>query len=348
MARPLRIDLPATWYHVMNRGHRGGKLYLNDTDRRRFLSLLEELPSRFGLEIHAFVLMDNHYHLLVRTREANLSHAIRWLNVSYAIKFNWAHHWRGTVFQGRFKAIVIEEFKNVVKVARYLHLNPVRISGLGLGKEDQRRARIADIENPEAELIKRRQTRLSQYPWSSWQVYGGYQPAPRWLQTGMLEGGCGGRSTREKRSALRRYTEEPIRQGAMESPWEELTAGVVLGSKDFAQRLLSGKPKNMEEQTPARRLRKKAAWNELIAAAGKIRGDSWKTVCARHGDWTRDGTIYFAVRLGGLRLTEVITHIQGLKYQAAAQAVLRFAKTLAKDKERQAFVKELQIQMSNI
>src|SRR5438045_1515514 len=104
MARSLRIDIGGAWYHVMNRGHRGGELFASDADRKRFLGAVAELPERFGLEVHAFVLMGNHYHLLVRTTEANLSHAIRWLNVTYAIKFNWAHRTRGTVFQGRFKS----------------------------------------------------------------------------------------------------------------------------------------------------------------------------------------------------------------------------------------------------
>src|SRR6266850_8549668 len=109
MARPLRIELAGAWYHVMNRGHRGNALFRDDADRRRFLGLVAELPERFGLEIHALVLMHNHYHLLVRTGEANLSQAVRWLNVGYAVKFNWAHRWHGTVFQGRFKAVLIQE-----------------------------------------------------------------------------------------------------------------------------------------------------------------------------------------------------------------------------------------------
>ena len=103
VARPLRIEVAGAWYHVMNRGHRGGALFRDDEDRRRFLGTVAELPERFGLEVHAFVLMDNHYHLLVRTTEANLGHAMRWLNVTYAVKFNWAHRCHGTVFQGRFK-----------------------------------------------------------------------------------------------------------------------------------------------------------------------------------------------------------------------------------------------------
>ena len=91
MARPLRILMAGGWYHVLNRGHGRSDLFLTETDRQRFLGLVAELPERFGVEVHAFVLMDNHYHLLLRTPEPNLHHAIRWLQVSYAVRFNWAH-----------------------------------------------------------------------------------------------------------------------------------------------------------------------------------------------------------------------------------------------------------------
>ena len=130
MARPLRIEIAGAWYHVMNRGHRGTTLFRDDRDRYRFLALVAESPERFGLEVHAFVLMNNHYHLLVRTREANLSHAVRWLNLGYAVKFNWSHRCHGTVFQGRFKSVLIQEESSMAEVARYLHLNPVRLEGL--------------------------------------------------------------------------------------------------------------------------------------------------------------------------------------------------------------------------
>ena len=207
--------MAGAWYHVLNRGHRGGTLFRNDADRRRFLGLVAELPDRFALQIHAFVLMDNHYHLLVRTGEANLSQAVRWLNVSYAVKFNWAHRCRGTVFQGRFKSVVIQEEQGAVRVARYLHLNPVRIGGLGLSKSDQRRAKVLGCENPGLELVKRRLEVLREYRWSSWRVYGGAEVAPGWLETSVIRKGCGGRSRDERRAALRAYTEGPIRQGGL-------------------------------------------------------------------------------------------------------------------------------------
>jgi len=145
MARPLRILIPDGWYHVLSRGNRRASLFWEDTDRRRFLGLVSELPERFHLEVHAFVLMDNHYHLVVRTPQANLSHAIRWLHVSYSSRFNWAHRQVGHVFQGRFKAVVIQEIRGVCEVARYVHLNPVRIQGLGLGKAEQRRAKVLGL-----------------------------------------------------------------------------------------------------------------------------------------------------------------------------------------------------------
>src|SRR5881394_3523980 len=148
MARPLRVLMAGGWYHVSSRGNRRAALFLHEADRRRFLGLASEVPERFGVEIHAFVLMDNHYHLVVRTPEPNLSHAIRWLNVSYSSWFNWSHHKCGPVFQGRFKAIVIEDEAGVVEVARYVHLNPVRLGGLGLGKAEQRRAKVISCADP--------------------------------------------------------------------------------------------------------------------------------------------------------------------------------------------------------
>src|SRR5574341_657914 len=121
MARPLRILVPGGWYHVTSRANGREDLFRTDDDRRRFLGLVAELPERFGLEIHAFVLMDSHYHLLVRTPIPNLSHALKWLHVTYSMRFNWAHQTRGHVFQGRYKAILIEDLQGVVAVARYLH-----------------------------------------------------------------------------------------------------------------------------------------------------------------------------------------------------------------------------------
>ena len=347
MARPLRIDVAGAWYHVMNRGHRAAALYLDDEDRRRFLDAVAELPERFALEVHAFVLMDNHYHLLVRTTEANLSQAMHWLNVTYAVKFNWAHRCRGAVFQGRFKGVLIQEQSKAVEVARYIHLNPVRIGGLGLSKSDQRKARVLGCDNPGRELVRRRLETLRSYQWSSWRIYMGLEPDPAWLETSVIGRACGGGSRTERRAALRAYTEQPVRQGVLDSPWEGLVGGVVLGDRAYARKLLSGRKVNEEEQTPARRMRRRLSWASLVSAAEKLRGERWEQWAERHGDWGRDAVMYVAVRYGGLRLAEVVREV-GMRYQAAAQAAKRFGQALAGDPRRKRFVSKLQHELSTI
>lgn len=155
MARPLRIDWPGAGHHVTGRWNGGESIFHSDTDRRRFLGLISELPGRFGLEIHAFVLMDNHYHLLVRSVSGNHSEAVCWLQVSHAVRHNLVHRRRGHLYQRRFKSKLILDKGALNRVGRYLRLNPVRIAGLGLSKPDQRRARVLGCPDPGKELVAR-------------------------------------------------------------------------------------------------------------------------------------------------------------------------------------------------
>ena len=108
MARPLRIDHAGGWYHVTGRGNERRAIYRADRDRLHFLELLGEMVARFRLRCHAFVLMENHYHLLLELTEPNLSRALQWLNLSYSLWFNRRHDRSGHLFQGRFKSIVVE------------------------------------------------------------------------------------------------------------------------------------------------------------------------------------------------------------------------------------------------
>jgi REP element-mobilizing transposase RayT len=140
----------------MSRGNGGETICRTDEHRRRCLRLLAGLPGRFGAEIGAFVLMANHYQLLVRCRRTDPSETLRWLKTAYGVRCNWAHRGRGHVFQGRFKSVLIHDEGALDRVASYLHLNPVRIGGLGLGKDAQRRARILGGDDPGAELVGRR------------------------------------------------------------------------------------------------------------------------------------------------------------------------------------------------
>src|ERR1044071_7225824 len=108
MARPLRIEKAGGWYHVTARGNERKSIYRDDQDREHFLELLQEVVLRFRVRLHGYVLMDNHYHLLLELTEPNLSRAVQWLNVSYSVWFNRRRRRSGHFFHGRFKSVAVE------------------------------------------------------------------------------------------------------------------------------------------------------------------------------------------------------------------------------------------------
>jgi REP element-mobilizing transposase RayT len=116
-------------YHLTARGNERRAIYRDDRDRQRFLETLAEAAQRFSLVIHAFCLMPNHYHLLLQTPQANLSAAAGWLQTTYSVRFNRRHRRSGHLFQGRFKAQLVEEDAYAAEWIEYIHLNPVRTWG---------------------------------------------------------------------------------------------------------------------------------------------------------------------------------------------------------------------------
>ena len=204
MARPLRIEFPGAFYHVINRGNAGEDIFKSDRDREKFLEYLETGTERFALRIHTYCLMTNHYHLLVETPQANLGQAVKWINVSYATYFNRKRQRKGHLFQGRYKAILVDADAYLKQLSRYIHLNPLR-----------------------ARMVKR----LDAYPWSSYRAFIGQTPAPEWLQTGWLLSLFG---KQRKRAAgnYRRFVEEATGD-SLENPDKDLAGGFLLGSPAF-------------------------------------------------------------------------------------------------------------------
>ena len=334
----------------MSRGNGGEAIYRSDEDRRRFLSLVAEVPARFGAEIHAFVLMDNHYHLLMRCRRADVSETLRWLQTAYAIRFNWANNRRGHVFQGRFKSVLIREEEALDRVARYLHLNPVRIGGLGLDKDAQRRARVTGCEDPGKELVARRLKVLRDYPWSSWRAYAQLDRGPAWLTRDRIEAGCGGKSRQAQLAALMEYTEAPIRQGRLDNPWEGLVGGTVLAEPAEAKALIREAAKgstDREKSNLEARLRTIPQWEHIVEAAEKLLGRKWESMAERYGDWGRDGTMAVATRALGWRLSDVAKALGCIEYATAAQGVRRFWKKAERNAEMRRFATELPRKVSN-
>lgn len=219
MARPLRTDFDGAFHHVMNRGANHQVVFLDDKDRRMFLSILGEASERFGLEFHAYCLMPNHYHLLVRSPNSQLSRAMKHIGQVYTQRFNRRHGRDGALFRGRFHSILVDNERYLDTVARYIHLNPV-------GKNSH--------DNPV----------IDSFEWSSFAAYEGRVRTPDWLTT---------------TEVLRRFSDavgygtfvrtSTPSSGARQFYLDPFSQRCVLGNQDFANRAvrLSG--------TPDRRLR---------------------------------------------------------------------------------------------
>lgn len=226
MARALRIERAGGRFHVTARGNERKNIFRDDTDHFHFLELLSQLGERFGVRVHAYVLMDNHYHLLLETPEANLSRAMHWLNASYCVWFNRRHRRHGHLLQGRFGALVVEDDAGWQEVGRYVHLNPVRVAGLALDKSARAASRAGMVSRPSRKLLAERLRTLREFPWSSYPGYAGYRPPLAWICQEPLAVLCGGRNQQERCAALRAYTQAAVRQGGVEPLWARLVSRV--------------------------------------------------------------------------------------------------------------------------
>jgi REP element-mobilizing transposase RayT len=216
VARPLRIEIPGVLYHVTSRGNAREPIVEDDSDRRSFLDVLGTVVDRYGWTCHAYCLMTNHYHLVVDTPDANLSRGMRQLNGVFTQRFNRRHGRVGHVFQGRFKAILVERESHALELARYVVLNPVR-AGLVDAAED--------------------------YRWSSLRASVGLDPAPEWLVGGGMAARFGSRE---------RYLEF-VREGVkVAPPWSRLR-GVFLGSEGFVVRMSAHLGRKVEQSEIPRR-----------------------------------------------------------------------------------------------
>ncbi|MDH5561474.1 MAG: transposase [Deltaproteobacteria bacterium] len=126
MSRPLRIEYPGAWYHIMNRGRRRENIYTTSTDYHLFVDVMKETAEMFNLKVSAYCLMSNHYHLLVHTPDGNLSRCMRHINGVYTQRFNRTHKKDGQLFRGRFKAVLVDSDSYLLEVLRYIHNNPVQ------------------------------------------------------------------------------------------------------------------------------------------------------------------------------------------------------------------------------
>ena len=202
MARPLRIELAGALYHVTSRGDRREDIFIGDSDRRQWLEIFKSVCERFNWVCHAYCLMDNHYHIVVETVEGNLSKGMRQLNGVYTQQFNRTHKRVGHVYQGRYKAILVDKDNYLLELSRYVVLNPVR-----------------------AGMVKS----AGAWSWSSYRATVGRLHPPSWLETNAILS----QFSKQKQRAIEKYVDF-VRAGVgLPSVWHELKNQIYLGDENF-------------------------------------------------------------------------------------------------------------------
>lgn len=279
MARPIRIEFSGALYHVTTRGDRREAIYENDDDRRMFLEVLGQVVADFNWICHAYCLMSNHYHLVVETPDGNLSKGMRQLNGVFTQYSNRRHGRTGHLFQGRYKAILVDGDSYLLELARYVVLNPVR-AGM--------------VPDP------------GRWPWSSYRAMIGTVAAPDWLATdGLLAAFAERRAT-----AIQRYMRFVAEGIGVDSIWNNLKGQAFLGNDAFVARSLRHVKQKDDVNIPKAQRRapppsldrianKHRNRNAAVVAAHATGGYSYQQIAEYFGlHFTTVGRIVRAVKVG--------------------------------------------------
>jgi len=342
MTRPLRIDVENGWYHITARGTEQRSIFPDDSYCVHFIELLKTMSERYGVEVHAYCLMGNHYHLIIRTPEANASAAVQWLNISHSVWFNRKRGRVGHVFQGRFNSVLIDAEGSWLLVASaYLHLNPVRVKAHGLGKV----ANAAERQGLTAtyrEQIEKRLNTLCRCPWSSYRVYAGYAQKPDWLLTETLWRRSGGS---EK---YRKYVQGYVTRGLDPSEFEGIKDRIAVGTQGFVDRMKKKVGALSSEQPARKQLICTIPFDFIVKLVEEEKAQSWDDFRCCRGDWGRDMVLSLARRRSGLTLRELGEKAGDMDYRAVAKAIERFDIKVTKNKSLKQIQKKLLRRMANV
>ena len=298
MARPLRITYPGAFYHVTSRGNERKAVFKSKRDREKFLEYLESATQRYDARIHTYCLMDTHYHLLLETPSGNLSQIMRHINGAFTTYFNVKGDRSGHLFQGRYKAILVDIDEYAKELSRYIHLNPVRAQM---------------VETPE------------DYDWSSYKFYIGKQKSAKWLCRDFILGYFG----REVSSAEKMYQDfvNALTDQEYTSPLEQVVSSTLLGSADFIEYIKDNflSAKKPDKELPAlKKLVKKPSMQDIFKEV--------ELVFAKDKVLSRNVKMYLCTRFTGNKLKEIGFHF-GIGESGVSQACRRVADKIKKDKK---------------
>ena len=319
MSRAWRIEYEGALYHLMSRGNEGRDIFIDQKDRVSFLDTIGEMSERYDFDIFAYVLMDNHYHLLVKSRQANLKKAMQWFGTTYTQRFNRRHYRSGHLFQGRYKSIIVQNDAYLLQLSYYIHRNPVR-----------------------AGIVKR----LADYRWSSYRVYAYGRKTPEWLSTDLILAQFKGESDRQKsyRKKVQKYAKEESRL------IENIRHNLILGSKQFADAICKKYlPEKTDRAIPQQRqLSNDFNTADFLKEAEKIFScDVTRFVKAGRLSGaekdTRDLLLYYLWRVGQLTNVQIGKQF-GLSYSAVSHSVKSIKAKLRNNQKLKASFNKLNSQ----
>jgi putative transposase len=307
MARPLRIEFEDAIYHVCARGNARQLIFFCDNDYTRFVDLLEHSAYRFGGAVFGFVLMPNHFHLIVQTIRPNLSRWMHWLIVSYSIYFNRRHRRVGHLFQGRYKSLLVENGEYLLELTRYIHLNPVRRQRTGV-------------------TLPERRERLRRFKWSSYRGYAGLTKPFGFVHEGDVLDHFA-RTSPDARIHYRRFVEEGLTR-EIENPLSAVQWQMAVGGESFLQKIrdrITALPNDGREVTSVRQATEFIhPYVILCNVARKFNVDPKRlTSPNERGLEARNVAMWIVSELCGLKLQAIGELFGGLDYAAVAQRIRR-------------------------
>lgn len=321
MARAWRVEYPKALYHILSRGNERRGIFLNDGDRVCFLETLGDFARRFDIDIFAYVLMENHYHLLLRTNRANLCRSMQWFGTTYTRRFNVNHRRSGNLFQGRYKSHIVENDAYLLRLSCCIHINPLR-SG----------------------IVKR----LADFKWSSYPAYANGRKAPEWLNTDFILSGFANSADKNLsyRKMVRKYSEGEKRL------CEDIRHGFIVGSQKFVDHIRYVLLKNDSEFAQTVKMGKDTDPDTVLDRAAKLLNCDLETFrrsprISKANRNKRDLLIYLLWRTGNYSNKE-IGKLFGLTYSSVSRRKSVAEKNLTKEPETMKMFEQIEREWGQI
>ena len=314
MARPLRIKYKGAFYHITARGNEREKIFFAKSDYAKFKEYLKETQDRYGCFLHCYVLMSNHYHLILETPNADINKIMHYINSSYTGYINRRKRRNGHLFQGRYISILVDVDSYLLELSRYIHLNPVR-----------------------AKIVKRPED----YPYSRYKSFISKKEEDivhRDLILGMIS-----RSNKNAQKIYREFVEKSIEEDA-EDPLKNLYAGSILGGKGFIKEALNHLKDDTvlgkEETSYRTELHVAVATDQIIDSIAKYFGLTPEEVIEDRGDY-RNIAIHLIKKRASLTNKQIGDIFDGMSFTAVSKANQRFMMRMKRDRKLRRRIDDL-------